>query len=169
MPILLSLLAKFAQPSSWAGLSGVLALCGVNVSAGTLATIIQVGAGVCGLIAIVINERGHAASRVLIAFMVPAGLAVTLGGCNPAVSADQAKISTAIETACTDVTSAAALAAPFAAGSPSLASVLTFATASCGSADAVAALATKAVNDPTTVAWAENLAAELKAALPAKA
>lgn len=53
------LVNKFAQPSSWAGLGALLALLGINVPDSTIALIAQVGAGVCGLAAIVINERAH--------------------------------------------------------------------------------------------------------------
>jgi len=78
------------------------------------------------------------------------------------VQNDSTVISSAISAACTDVTAASNLAAPFVAV-PAIAVVLSYATASCSGATAIAALVTKAVNDPTTVAWAENLAVELKA------
>lgn len=54
------LLSKFAQPSSWAGLGALLALVGVNMPSSTVALITQVGAGVCGLAAIVVNEKSAA-------------------------------------------------------------------------------------------------------------
>jgi hypothetical protein len=56
------LVNKFAQPSSWAGLAGLLGLLGVNVPDSTVSLIVNVGAGLCGLAAIVINEREHVAA-----------------------------------------------------------------------------------------------------------
>jgi hypothetical protein len=67
-----------------------------------------------------------------------------------------------INAACGAVNAAASFAAPFSA-IPQVGSILMFATASCGSAVAVDALTVKAINDPSTVAWTRNLAAEIKA------
>lgn len=83
------------------------------------------------------------------------------------VQSTQTKVASAISTACGDVNSAAALAAPFSA-IPQVGAVLDYATASCATADAVSALVTKAINDPNTIAWTENLATTIKAAIPAK-
>lgn len=176
MDTLKSLLAKFSQPSSWAGLGAILALFGFNVSGDTLGTIIQIGAGACGLIAIIVNEKAGAQKSAILPPLVALGLAGMLTACSTGagtpqttvagVQNTQQAIQTAIGTACQDVNAASALAAPF-AGVPQVAGVLTFATASCGTADAIAALVTKAVTDPTTIAWAENLASQLKAAVAA--
>lgn len=104
-----------------------------------------------------------------------AAACLALGGCGGAapaqvvtdVQADQSKIQTAIDAACVDVNSAMALAAPFDAV-PQVAAITTYGAASCGTATAISALVTKAVNDPTTIQWAENLATQIKSALPAK-
>ncbi len=80
------------------------------------------------------------------------------------VQVDQAKIQAAVVGACGDATTAAAVASPF-AFVPQVAGVITFINGGCGTADAVAALVTKAVNDPATIAWAEGLAAQVKAAV----
>jgi hypothetical protein len=82
------------------------------------------------------------------------------------VQTTQTDVQAAVQTACTDVNAAAALAAPFSA-IPEVGGALVYATASCATADAVAAMATKAVDDPTTIAWLDNLASEIKAAVPA--
>lgn len=66
-----------------------------------------------------------------------------------------------IGTACGAVNAAASVAAQFAT-IPQVGSVLMFATASCGGAGAIAALTAKAINDPSTVAWAQNLAAQIR-------
>lgn len=93
-----------------------------------------------------------------------------LAGCSitPAdvttAQATQAKIASAVTGACADANAAAALAAPFAAV-PQVAGVLTFIEAGCATADAVAALTTKAVNDPSTIAWAEGLAGQVNGAV----
>jgi hypothetical protein len=81
------------------------------------------------------------------------------------VQANQAKVQAAIQSACADVNSAAALAAPFSA-IPQIGAILDYATASCATANAMAALTSKAVNDPATVAWAQNLAAQIRAIVP---
>jgi hypothetical protein len=78
----------------------------------------------------------------------------------------QAKIASAVTGACADANAAAALAAPFAVV-PQVAGVLTFITAGCAGAGAVAALTTKAVNDPSTIAWAEGLAGQVNGAVAA--
>lgn len=53
------LVNKFAQPSSWAGLGALLGLVGVNVPDSTVSLIVSVGAGICGLAAIFVDERAH--------------------------------------------------------------------------------------------------------------
>lgn len=99
------------------------------------------------------------------------GLATVLSACSAPqvaqVQNGQATVAAAIQTACGDVNAAAALAAPFSA-IPQVGAILDYATASCVGANAVAALVTKAINDPTTIAWTENLATQIKAIIPAK-
>ncbi len=99
--------------------------------------------------------------------ILAAALLTSLGACTAAqvkqAQLDQATAQAKITAVCADVTGAATLAAPFSA-IPQVAALLTYANASCGTATAVSALVTKAMNDPTTVAWAEALAAQIKAA-----
>ena len=80
------------------------------------------------------------------------------------VQTDVSSVATMVESACKDVNVAASLAAPFSIV-PQIGAVLTFANASCGGADAIAALTVKAVNDPSTVAWAEGLATTINTAV----
>lgn len=80
------------------------------------------------------------------------------------VQALQTKIQNAINMACADATTAAGFAAPF-ASDPTVTSILGYVEAGCGTATAVAALVTKAVNDPGTIAWTENLAGQLQTAV----
>ena len=94
-------------------------------------------------------------------------LVCLLFGCTPQdaakVEATQAKIESAINRACADANAAAALAAPF-AFDPKVAGVMVYVQGSCAAGNAIAALTTKAVNDPATIAWAQNLAGMLKTA-----
>jgi hypothetical protein len=43
--------ARFAEPSSWAGLSGLLATVGFNVPGAALQSAVYIAAGICGLVA----------------------------------------------------------------------------------------------------------------------
>ena len=104
----------------------------------------------------------------MIRYVVPLVGLLAIGGCTQAqidsvfttAKADQAKIETAIGAGCAGVNAAAAVAAPFSAV-PQIAALLGFATASCATAPAVAALVTKAVNDPSTELWVQQLAAQI--------
>jgi len=77
---------------------------------------------------------------------------------------DVATVASDVQTACTAVnaTAAAVQASPLAMV-PQVASVLPYVTGSCGTAAAVAAMVSKAVTDPTTVAWINGLNADLVA------
>lgn len=112
--------------------------------------------------AIVLALAGCSATTSVTPTTVSAGVSAGVA----TVQVDQAKIASAVTGACGDATAAASLAAPFSA-IPQVAGVLTFITAGCGTADAVAALTTKAVNDPSTIAWAEGLAAQVQSAVTA--
>ena len=94
---------------------------------------------------------------------------LALGACNAnqlaTAESDIAKVSAAVSTACADVNAAAALAAPFGA-IPQVGAILTFATASCVGANAVSGMVAKAAADPATVAWLQNLAAQIRALTP---
>lgn len=52
------LLKRFAEPSSYAGLGTVLALAGLNLPAGVISNITVVLAGVAGLVAFFMAEKG---------------------------------------------------------------------------------------------------------------
>lgn len=80
------------------------------------------------------------------------------------VQVDQTKIEAAIDASCTAANAAAAIAAPF-ASVPQVAGVLTFVSAGCGTSEAVAALVTKAVNDPGTIAWTQKLVSDVQTAV----
>jgi len=82
------------------------------------------------------------------------------------VQVEQAKIEAAIREGCAVANMAAAVAAPFAAA-PMVAGVLVYVHAGCGTAEAVAALTTKAVHDPGTIAWVTQLAETLNNAVRA--
>lgn len=88
-------------------------------------------------------------------------------GCNnqqmATVQVDQAKIQSGIVAACGDVQAAMAIAAPFAA-IPQVGAVMDYGQASCVGAQAIAALTTKALNDPVTVAWTQQLANKIRSA-----
>jgi hypothetical protein len=61
---------------------------------------------------------------------------------------DVASVTAALNSACADVTSV-----------PVLASVQVYVTAACVGGEATAAIVSKALSDPTTVAWVESLKA----------
>ena len=58
MRILAYLLARFSEPSSYAGLGALLALLGWNLPDPVLGQLVQALAAVCGLVALCLKERG---------------------------------------------------------------------------------------------------------------
>ena len=58
MPILAYLLARFSEPSSYAGLGALLALVGWNLPDGVVGHLAQLLAAGCALVALVLRERG---------------------------------------------------------------------------------------------------------------
>ena len=50
---------RLREPSSWAGLSGLLALFGVHLAPDFLQSIILIGAGAAGVISIFVPEKGQ--------------------------------------------------------------------------------------------------------------
>jgi hypothetical protein len=76
MQILAYLLARFSEPSSYAGLGAVLALLGWNLSDTILGQLAQLLAGGCGLLALCLKERGVIGAIVLVFAVAPA-----LSGC----------------------------------------------------------------------------------------
>ena len=81
----LSVLARFSEPSSYAGLGAVLALAGWNLSDTTLGQIVQLCAAGCGLLALFLKERGLVR---MIALTIAA--APMLTGCGGLVAAGSA-------------------------------------------------------------------------------
>lgn len=53
------LLARLREPSSWAGVSVLLALFGVRLAPETLDLVVQAGAAVAALAAVVVKETGR--------------------------------------------------------------------------------------------------------------
>jgi uncharacterized membrane protein len=58
MQTLAFLLARFSEPSSYAGLGAVLALVGWNLPDPVLAQLVQALAALCALLAFLLKERG---------------------------------------------------------------------------------------------------------------
>lgn len=141
---------------------------------------LAVAAAVGGLIMVFLRER---AAVVKAAMFVPFALMLGLAACGdmPAVTngqgpipvgtvqADVAKAASNVNQVCGVVNTAAGVASVFSAYPP-VAALEAFAAGSCGSAEAVTALVQKAVNDPATIAWAQDLATKLQTgAVEAKA
>jgi hypothetical protein len=96
MQALVFLLARFSEPSSYAGLGAILALAGLHFSSSDLGLLAQfLGAG-CGLAALLLKERGIVQ---MIALAVLLGTA--LGACTPVAGAGAAvgTVSSGIATA----------------------------------------------------------------------
>jgi hypothetical protein len=100
MQILAYLLARFSEPSSYAGLSAALALLGLHLPDPALAAMVQLLAAGCGLVALLLKERG-----LIAAIMLVFALAPILSACGGLVAAD-----TTIATACSEYTKAKAAA-----------------------------------------------------------
>lgn len=47
---------RFKEPSSWAGITGIVAMAGFQLSGGVAQDISFIGAGICGLIAFFVPE-----------------------------------------------------------------------------------------------------------------
>jgi hypothetical protein len=85
MQVLQFLLARFSEPSSYAGIGAILALAGVHFSDSDLGQIAQFLAAGCGLAALLLKERGIVQ---MIALAVLVGSA--LSACAPLVAAGAA-------------------------------------------------------------------------------
>ena len=82
MQVLAFLLARFSEPSSYAGLGALLALVGLHFSDSDLGQIAQFLAAGCGLAALLLKERGILRTIALMAMLGGA-----LGACAPLVGA----------------------------------------------------------------------------------
>jgi hypothetical protein len=121
MQVIAYLLARFSEPSSYAGLGAALALLGWNLSDSTLGTVIQFCAALCALLALFLKDRGLAKMIVLAVLTAP-----MLSGCGGVVAAGSAAgvasgllaianqyagtLDTVIQTACADYESGRAAA-----------------------------------------------------------
>jgi len=79
------LLARFSEPSSYAGLGAVIALVGLHLSDTELGALVQLLAAGCALAALLLKERGTGAALLLLISVVPA-----LGACGALVPAGSA-------------------------------------------------------------------------------
>ena len=111
MQLIAYFVARFSEPSSYAGLGAALALLGWNLSDSALGQVIQFCAAACGLLALFLKDRG-----VLKMIALTAAAAPLLTGCGGLVAAGSAAgaaasaltlanqvsgtVDTAIETAC---------------------------------------------------------------------
>ena len=118
MQIFAYLLARFSEPSSYAGIGALLALAGVHFSDGDLGQVAQFLAAGCALAALLLKERGMIQALVL---MVLA--ASTLSACTGpnapspgAIQTDTQIVLTATQQAMCEVQAAANLAGAVAAG-----------------------------------------------------
>lgn len=172
MQILAYLLARFSEPSSYAGLGALLVLLGWNLSDTVFGQLAQVLAAGCALLALVLKERGLIRAIVLVFAVMPglagcAGVpAAVLGGVGSAGSVFTAvdKLSEAaspyIVSACNEYAKAKATAdATVAAGvvpaavAAKLSSIESFGDAAC---------ANPPNGDPlSTAIWLGHLAGQL--------
>jgi hypothetical protein len=65
------LLARFSEPSSYAGLGALLALLGWNLPTSTIGQVVQLLAAACGLLALCLKERGLIRAIVLVFAVLP--------------------------------------------------------------------------------------------------
>ena len=144
MQILGYLLARFSEPSSYAGLGAVLALIGFHFSDTLTGQLAQFLAAGCALAALFLKERG-----VIHGLALAIGLAAAfnLAACQQV--ADTAKnLDPKLTAACNAALALSSLAGPYAV----------WIVAACGSAEAIARLA----QDPSSLAWLEQLIADVE-------
>jgi hypothetical protein len=119
------LLARFSEPSSYAGIGAVLALLGVHFSETDLGQLSQFLAAGCGLAALLLKERGIV-SMLLVAILVGAALSACsalsvltpsqiASGTQQALTTTQAILTTTQQAMC-EAQTAANIAAAVAAG-----------------------------------------------------
>jgi hypothetical protein len=87
MQMLAFLLARFSEPSSYAGLGAILALVGLHFSSSDLGQLAQFLAAGCGLAALVLKERG-----IIQMIALAVLLATALGACANTPTAATAQI-----------------------------------------------------------------------------
>jgi len=144
------LLARFSEPSSYAGIGAVLALLGLHFSDTIIGQLAQFLAAGCALAALLLKERGIINGLVLAAGLAAA---VALAACQQI--ADTAKqADPKLVALCDTAMLLSPLAGPYA---PRI-------TAGCGTAEAIAKLA----EDPSSTAWVEKLIADVEKLRAAK-
>jgi hypothetical protein len=118
MPMLSYLLARFSEPSSYAGLGALLALAGLHFSDGDLGQFAQLLAAGCALAALLLKERGMV--QVLALMMLAA---TALGACTgpnaptaATIQTDAQIVLTVTQQAMCEAQAAANLASAVAAG-----------------------------------------------------
>jgi hypothetical protein len=144
------LLARFGEPSSYAGLGAVLGLLGLHFSDTMVGQFAQFLAAGCALAALFLKERG-----VIKGLALTVGLAAMLGLAACHEAGDPAKHIDPKPTAACD----AALALLSQAGAYAV-----WIEAACDSAEAIA----KVAQDPTGLAWLRQLIADVEKLHPGK-
>ncbi len=118
MPMLSYLLARFSEPSSYAGIGALLALAGMHFSDSDLGQLAQFLAAGCGLAALLLKEHGMV--QVLALMILTAGaLAACTGADAPTpatIQADAQVVLTVTQQAMCEAQAAANLASAVAAG-----------------------------------------------------
>lgn len=101
--------------------------------------------------------------------LVSIAIGTLLVSCTPmqisTAQQDQAKVQASLNSACADVAAAEALVG-VAGALPAVNNIEAYANSACTGAIATSTIVSIALNDPTTVGWVENLAAQLKALAP---
>jgi hypothetical protein len=139
MQILAYLLARFSEPSSYAGIGAVLALLGLHFSDTVIGQLAQFLAAGCALAALLLKERGIIKSLVIAAGLAAA---VALAACQQ-IADTARKADPKLVALCDTAMLLSPLAGPYAV----------WITAGCGTAEASAKLA----EDPTSAAGVETL------------
>ncbi|HTQ34315.1 MAG TPA: hypothetical protein VMI30_09105 [Stellaceae bacterium] len=117
MPLVAFILARFSEPSSYAGIGAILALAGIHFSDSDLGQLAQFLAAGCGLAALLLKERG-VIQMILLAVMLSTALGACSGIGSPnaaTVQSDARVILTATQQAMCGAQSAANLASAVAA------------------------------------------------------
>jgi len=159
------LLARFTESSSYAGLAGLLSLIGIHLSDDVLGQLVQVLAGFCGLLALLLKERGALKSFALI---------VALGfGAGGLAACQQASRGVATVAAACNAVQGAADAVPSqlvnASGrtKATVTNILAYFDSACASEKAIAeVVAADPSGGKDTAAWIAGLGAGLAAAVP---
>ena len=152
MTFLPYLLARFSEPSSYAGLGALLALLGWNLSDTLLGQLAQLLAAGCGLLALCLKERGLVRAIVLVFAALPA-----LSACGGLAGTESAIATGCGEFAKAKIVADGVLASGFVPqdAAAKVASIESFAAAAC---------AEPPTDDPVgTAIWLGRLVGEIAA------